>query len=495
MIDQMKAPGTVMSVASQVTIPNISNLFPLSSNSSQQQQPQQQSPFQTINNNKTRVDHGNANGMNLSQLPELRQRIRRQVDSVIRQTFNHETSAAAYLQAMQCNADLVQTETDPLQFVRYCNYDLWAGAQRLCLYWTERLALFGPQRAFLPMTLTGQGALTKEDISTIQAGFPAILQFSSDKKDNITTTTGEKRQFVLVDGRNWIPGATRENKLRAFFYVYSVLAQDDQAQAEGIRTFILAVAPRHESLDWTFVQRAVYCICSVFPVRMRAIHFLSIPNHKRPFRPVDVVNVAVQVFGRFISLPHVQTHIQTQPGQILHELLELGLHKREIPLSFGGEWKIDDWYAWCQKRKEEHVEKYGSTLSHLSGREILTATGTLEQTSSGRAVSATMTNSGDAPDSRKRGNPSSSTAATPSGHQQQVDERLAKRRMADLLHSRRKRERGRQEMALLQQESESLIQENQQLKAKKARLEQFLAQAQEIVGTLTGHDNDGNGQN
>ena len=130
--------------------------------------------------------------MDLSQLPELRHRIRCQVDRVIRQSFNHETCASSYLQAMQRIPELVRTETDPLQFVRYSDYDLWAGAKRLCLYWTERLALFGPDRAFLPMTLTGQGALMKDDISTIHAGFPAILQSSS--KDTNLSMSDEKTQ-------------------------------------------------------------------------------------------------------------------------------------------------------------------------------------------------------------------------------------------------------------------------------------------------------------
>ena len=78
----------------------------------------------------------------------------------------------AYLEAIQRD---VQTETDSLVFVRFCNYDIWAGAKRLCLYWMERKQLFGPERAFLPLTLTGTGALTPEDLLTLRAGFPSFL--------------------------------------------------------------------------------------------------------------------------------------------------------------------------------------------------------------------------------------------------------------------------------------------------------------------------------
>ncbi|KAL7579258.1 hypothetical protein ACA910_011417 [Epithemia clementina (nom. ined.)] len=86
------------------------------------------------------------------QLPTLRDRVRGHVDTVIRcLPFDH---SLAYLEAVEKDANLVNTETDPLQFIRYCDYDLLAGAKRLSLYWTERKKLFGPERAFLPLTLT-----------------------------------------------------------------------------------------------------------------------------------------------------------------------------------------------------------------------------------------------------------------------------------------------------------------------------------------------------
>ena len=235
----------------------------------------------------------------------------------------------------------------------------------------------------------------------------------------------------------------------------------------------MAVAPRHERVDWTLVHKIVYFLTRVFPVRIKALHFLSIPNHKRPFLPLDVVNMVVQVFGRFIFLPHVQTHIQTKPGQILQDLLDLGLHKKEIPLSYGGEWKIDEWYAWCRSQKEEHLEKYGSSfqLNH-----------SVHEREAGVSVARSATNL----------HASSQESSSPASRQQQeVDERVAKRRMADLLHSRRKRERQRQEVTSLRQSSESLMKENQQLKSHQARLEHCLIQVQEIVRSRVGGDNDG----
>jgi hypothetical protein len=64
----------------------------------------------------------------------------------------------AYLEAMEKAPHLVVTETDPTQFVRVCEYNIRAAAQRLCVYWKERKEIFGDERAFLPLTITGNGA-------------------------------------------------------------------------------------------------------------------------------------------------------------------------------------------------------------------------------------------------------------------------------------------------------------------------------------------------
>ena len=93
----------------------------------------------------------------LSGLPELRGRVRRHVHSVIQCMPLTETQA--YLEAMDCVQDHVQTESDPIQFVRYCHYDLMEAAKRLCRYWTERKNTFGPDRAFLPLVASAQGGV------------------------------------------------------------------------------------------------------------------------------------------------------------------------------------------------------------------------------------------------------------------------------------------------------------------------------------------------
>mmetsp|Transcript_9483 Transcript_9483/g.21407 ORF Transcript_9483/g.21407 Transcript_9483/m.21407 type:complete len:221 (+) Transcript_9483:583-1245(+) len=82
-----------------------------------------------------------------SQLPHLRNQARKHLEKAIGSL--PLSSKSAYLQALEACPALVQFESDPLAFLRWRKYDIWAAALRLCLYWKERLDIFGPQRAFL----------------------------------------------------------------------------------------------------------------------------------------------------------------------------------------------------------------------------------------------------------------------------------------------------------------------------------------------------------
>jgi hypothetical protein len=74
-----------------------------------------------------------------------------------------------YLRAFELAPELVRRESDPLRFLRCENYDAWAAALRLTKYWKMRCKIF-KDRALLPMTQTGEGALTKKDVERLREG-------------------------------------------------------------------------------------------------------------------------------------------------------------------------------------------------------------------------------------------------------------------------------------------------------------------------------------
>ena len=379
----------------------------------------------------------------LSQLPVLRERVRTYVNHVVRTMLPFHQSQA-YLQALAKDPELIRIETDPLQFVRFCNFDLWAGAQRLCRYWTERLKLFGPQRAFLPLTLTGTGALTPEDVVSIQAGYPAILP---------DTSNGQK--CIWIDRRNWIPTASFESRLRSWFFIHRVLAEDDRTHKPGdnVLFLIVAVTPRRDNVEWEFVERLTALGAHCFPDKPR-VHFLCIPNQKRYAMAPQVVQGGMSLFRKlFADGIEISTHVHVQNDDhpIYEDLVGLGLTAHGILVLFGGEWKLDDWTDWCLDRMKWERDHYKDRL--LKQAPIINDDCTSNETSA--KMNQNPSAAGERRNREESEPATTTTVDNPGKHPlkpeaQKRRKRSAKRKLADLMFSRRKRERERQEILMLQ---------------------------------------------
>jgi hypothetical protein len=82
---------------------------------------------------------------------------------------------AALVEALRKCPDLAETESDPILFLRREEFNGWAAAFRLALYWKMRKECFG-ERAFLAVTVTdGSCALSVDDINLLRTGFRVVL--------------------------------------------------------------------------------------------------------------------------------------------------------------------------------------------------------------------------------------------------------------------------------------------------------------------------------
>jgi len=90
---------------------------------------------------------------------------------------------SAYSQALEKCPKLVETESDPIMFLRREGFHGISAALRLTGYWKARKKAFGEDRAFLPLhdTVSGKGALNLEaDIPALRTGFRYILPDHND---------------------------------------------------------------------------------------------------------------------------------------------------------------------------------------------------------------------------------------------------------------------------------------------------------------------------
>ncbi|KAL7557084.1 hypothetical protein ACA910_009908 [Epithemia clementina (nom. ined.)] len=474
-------------------------------------------------------NHDNENDDNnndISQLAELRPKIRGYVDGLIRSGgVASPQESAAYLRAMELDSDLVQTETDPLQFVRYCHYNLWDGAKRLCVYWTERRALFGDDRAFLPLTLTGTGALTDEDLLTLHAGFPALLPGHCHRPP-----------CLLLDRRKWIPNesSSTDNKLRCLFYLMNILAQDDRAQiGDGILLLAVVMTPRFSPMNFPWMHRATFFGKHAFPVRTQ-MHLLNlIPRQTKPSFVLQSVQVVAQLIRQYAK-PDYPIHVhssqalpreallkrarqQQQQGDknnsnkkngnsgggdqpepcsleedfpLVQDLMALGLTKKEIPLCYGGEWKFEEFFDWCRERKAFEEEFYKDRL--LKTNRTTTTKGAAAATTTTTFSTTTGPSNRWAQTTASSHHPSSFASSPHAAHPFPPADAAAaaeadkkrKRRLADLVHSRKKRERKQKEIQRIKMESVQLRLEHDALQKLHAQLEVWWQQAQALVTTL-----------
>jgi hypothetical protein len=126
----------------------------------------------------------------------------------------------AYLEALERAPLLVEKESDPIRFLRCEKYDAGAAAQRLVSYWEVRKKLFGPDKAFLPMTQNGAMA---EEMVYSEKGFTAILPDDD-----------HGRPVVCCDRiRSTAAIAPRASVLRCNFYVLQVVSEQERAQKGG----------------------------------------------------------------------------------------------------------------------------------------------------------------------------------------------------------------------------------------------------------------------
>ncbi|KAL7580635.1 hypothetical protein ACA910_002151 [Epithemia clementina (nom. ined.)] len=461
----------------------------------------------------------------ISQIPVLRARVRQHVQRVVECLPLEQTRA--YREAMGKDALLVQTESDPMQFVRYCGYDVYAGAQRLCCYWTERLKLFGPERAFLPLVLTGTGALSPDDLLPLRAGFPALLPSILE--------TGQS--CVFFDRRNLVPTVTTENKLRAFFYIFKILAENDLSQIDGAVVLAATATPRskgeHE-VDWDSVRRSITLASNCFPVKT-ITHLISFPQHKKPALATKIVNSFVATLQQYFFFAgggsssfstnqnrglRFHVHVQTpdeEANKVLNELIARGFTKEGIPHVFGGEWQLPSFFYWCQERMESEQEIYKGRLldkstagvvGKLSWNQALKGlvknhdpdpcsttsvptvavpalAGVVDDSNEVPNTSSTCTKSKRSGRSR-RGFPKTGDSSPPlPAAALSEEERIAKRRMEDLIRSRRKRERERLEIEELQKNSAALLDKNAMLSAEQNCLSRLLSEAEQCVAQLS----------
>ena len=344
-----------------------------------------------------------------------------------------------YEKACEICPEIVRRESHTLVFLRYCDYDVWSAAERLVQYWEDRRALFG-DRAFLPMTQTGDGALTSDDLVALHAGSFVFLPPSR--------TSGQ--QAVFVDRTRVLQNYSRHERLRCLFYMFHVLSEQEQSQTRGILLIILLVQPRAVDFDHELVRSAIAMMRRSFPVKVQFHILNSLPKGGKRTMVQQIIQSAV----RYV-MEHFQddweVHVEERPGELVSVMKRLGIPETGIPARIGGSWKYEEFTKWCRQRA---LHERATDINMSS-----------QQSAATGDESATST---------VQGNQSTSVGSN----------KNERKRLVNVIHSRQKRERRKAEHILLEQEARAMTHKRTLLLEENERLGELLSKAKAIIANF-----------
>jgi hypothetical protein len=367
----------------------------------------------------------------ISETEALRQAARMAVDeALLMLPFSFK---AAYLEALHVAPRLVESESNAMRFVRVEQYDSRAAARRLANYWSLRKELF-EEKAFLPMTQSGYGALTKEDVVVLSCGEVALVP--NDDQGRSVVASDRNRMLGRIEDRHLA-------RLRIIFYLLSTLSENESNQKEGVVWLDVLVSPRLTDVSQADTEKTVQ-VMNAMPCRIKAAHLIMCPPKTGKQRAVEL-SLAINAMQAGLG-KRVIVHTGGSASEIVAKLQPFGLVEGNLPPVMGGSWKYEEFARWQRQRTQ--LENSAVRLVGMPARDSWDTT-------------------------------------SPS-----VTDKKERKRMLNVIHSRQKRERRRAEAGHLQQQCKSLEEQNDLMKQENTRLQELLDRALALVSHLKQPDDE-----
>jgi hypothetical protein len=232
----------------------------------------------------------------------------------------------AYGLALRLAPALIESESNPLLFMRHEGFNPFSAARRLVKYWELRYETFGPERAFRSIfDLSGQGALSPVTVEYSLCGLLTILP-PDDKGRPVLFLDRSKIPTELMQIKN-------EIRFQCSFYALSLLMQ------AGARDFLVIVffhsRPRFFPASGSWFLEAVE---NAFPLGLDTI-LVTCRSPRSLYKQfmATFVPVILKIASR--SQSRIQIAIDVgEKEDILKKLIQHGLNPEHLPESVGGSW-------------------------------------------------------------------------------------------------------------------------------------------------------------
>ena len=282
-----------------------------------------------------------------------------------------------------------------MAFVEFDNGSVKEAAVRLCKYWEERLSAFGPDRAFLPMTLAG--AMRDEVLP--------MIQYPIWRRLPVTDAAGRAILYGETSLRDFTKYSP-EQEVRAIMYMFETILEDDDLRRKGFVALYNSQNLQQHQCSRALTRRNVTLFETVLPIRNRATHMC----HPTKFMFYIFLPVV-----RFFLPKEVRLRLKVHYGdteQVLRELDGFCLPRDRVPDSLGGnlhynmnQWVLDR-MAVENRRLMLQIQSAGSGSAISNMRQISVASDI-----TGNSTEDSSTNSAKGSASKKRRGPASKKAA------------------------------------------------------------------------------------
>jgi len=328
----------------------------------------------------------------------------------------------AYLQAKSSCPELLEKESNPQDYLRFCDSSSSAAALQLVAYWQRRFELFG-KRAFLPSSQTGEGTLGKNEITMLGSGLFLVLP--SDKAG---------KPVVCFDSSR-VAGVSSEILRRVAFYIFSVAAEI--AKASGAPGFVLLCSVEGGHDVDPLGMHTFSDILQVLPCRVESVHVM-VGSGNRARDGVSVEDrIGVLVRRAFGLVPDEVVFVHRgSRADVLKKLQACGLRKECLPKPWGG-WGIERFVQWMELRTRFEWD-LPPAASHKRIDKVFDFSKIKQPSELGE------------------------------------EERVERSRRMNVLHSRRKRERERVEIEVLHEQCAELRAQNSEARQTHEQLKHLL---------------------
>jgi len=225
----------------------------------------------------------------------------------------------AYRRAQRVCPDDV-SDRRKMAFVEYDNGSVREAAARLALYWEERAAAFGPDRAFLPMTLAG--AMKDEVVPMINYPIWQVLPRTDSAGRPILYGQTNRRDFAKY---------SPQQEMRALMYMLETICEDDDLRRSGYVTLYNAQNVQQDQASRALTKQFVKLLENVYPIRCRASHMC----HPTKFMFYMFLPVVKMFMPKELRL-RLQIHYGDNET-VLRELDGFCLSRDRVPNALGGD--------------------------------------------------------------------------------------------------------------------------------------------------------------